>query len=289
LNLDGIINDIDIELLHDLRVAVRCSRMVLGQLKGVFVPAAIEPFRRELKWLGTVTGSCRDLDVYLNEIDSYRALLPDKLAGALAPLEQHLRGARVDAHKQVVLHLSSPRFCRFLAEWQDYLTGPGDGGQATPAGNRPVSEIADERIRRAYQRFVSKGSKLGDEPQPALLHRLRIDAKKLRYLLELFHSLYDSQQVEHLVRKLKRIQDTLGDYNDLEVQRQSLAEHSQELTAQGQALPLTCQAIARLQTILGQRQEELRHASSGRFAELADATVRRQLDELLGNHSEEVP
>ena len=57
-----------------------------------------------------------------------------------------------------------------------------------------------------------------DSPDEAL-HRLRIDAKKLRYLLEFFRALYPPKEIGAVVGALKSLQDNLGDFNDLSVQQ----------------------------------------------------------------------
>ncbi len=48
-NLEGTIEDLDAEFLHDLRVAVRRSRSVQRQLKRVFPPAELRHFRAEFQ------------------------------------------------------------------------------------------------------------------------------------------------------------------------------------------------------------------------------------------------
>jgi CHAD domain-containing protein len=50
-------------------------------------------------------------------------------------------------------------------------------------------------------------------------HRLRIALKKLRYAAELFASLYDAGTAKQFIQRLKRLQDDLGDANDVRVAR----------------------------------------------------------------------
>ena len=63
------------------------------------------------------------------------------------------------------------------------------------------------------------------------LHNLRIDCKKLRYLLEFFTSLFPKTQMKLLIKQLKQLQDNLGDFNDLSVQQARLLEVAGELPA----------------------------------------------------------
>src|SRR5207248_6916699 len=66
-NLPGVIDDVDTEFLHDLRVAIRRTRSVLKELKGVLPPDDEVRARSELRWIQEITGPTRDLDVQLLE------------------------------------------------------------------------------------------------------------------------------------------------------------------------------------------------------------------------------
>ena len=89
-NEAGVRAALDTEFLHDYRVAVRRTRSALSQLKGVFDPSRLAPFRKEFAWLGEVTGPLRDLDVYLLTLPDYRSELPVASRHDLDPLEQLL-------------------------------------------------------------------------------------------------------------------------------------------------------------------------------------------------------
>lgn len=67
-------------------------------------------------------------------------------------------------------------------------------------------------------------------PGPAEeLHELRKDAKKLRYLLECFGSLYSPRPRKEFVQRLKALQDNLGEHQDTEVHVGELRTISSEL------------------------------------------------------------
>ncbi len=85
-NVAGVVENEDVECLHDFRVANRRTRTALSQTRGVLPSSVMDTFRPEFKWLGDVTGPCRDLDVFLLEMDGYRhqSKIDD---GALGPLK----------------------------------------------------------------------------------------------------------------------------------------------------------------------------------------------------------
>jgi hypothetical protein len=64
-NMDGVRKDIDTEFLHDLRVAIRRARSLIGQTRGVFDADTTAMLQDHLKTIGGVSGDVRDLDVYL--------------------------------------------------------------------------------------------------------------------------------------------------------------------------------------------------------------------------------
>ena len=61
------------------------------------------------------------------------------------------------------------------------------------------------------------------------LHELRIEGKKFRYLLEFFHSLFDQDAVDEYLKQMKKLQNTLGDFNDLAVQKDMLSWQLKDL------------------------------------------------------------
>jgi CHAD domain-containing protein len=80
-------------------------------------------------------------------------------------------------------------------------------------------------IYKRYRRIVKKGSKISETTPDEKLHELRIDCKKLRYLLEFFTSLFPENEMKKLVKQLKQLQENLGDFNDLSVQQEFLVNH----------------------------------------------------------------
>ena len=53
---------------------------------------------------------------------------------------------------------------------------------------------------------------------------MRIDAKKLRYLVDVTPAFYDAADLERILGALKKLQRVLGDFNDAQVQEQRLLE-----------------------------------------------------------------
>lgn len=279
-NEDGTRRDLDPEFLHDFRVAARRTRSALSQLKDVLPPERVEGFREEFRWLGSATGPTRDLDVYLLKIDGYEALLPEAVRGHLEALRGFLRRHQKVEQERLAAELGSPRYRGLIASWSAFLEGP-IASAAANAG-RPIRELASERIRRAWRRVSKKGRAIDDGSPARALHRLRIDAKKLRYLLEFFGGLYEPAEVDSLVKALKKLQDHLGDFNDLEVQQRKLRELAHGMREEGAASVDVLLAMGELVAELRRLQGEERRRFARRFASFAEPSRREAFRRLFG-------
>ncbi|HSQ57152.1 MAG TPA: CHAD domain-containing protein, partial [Gemmata sp.] len=88
---------------------------------------------------------------------------------------------------------------------------------------------ASRRIWKLYRRVLREGAAITPASPPEAIHDLRKTAKKLRYLMEFFRSLYPTDKIGPLVKILKGLQDHLGAYQDVHVQIGQLRQFSAEL------------------------------------------------------------
>ena len=210
------------EALHDYRVAVRRTRSGLAQLPGVFPRQVVRRFKRGFSWLGERTAPLRDLDVHLLALPRFREWVAPDLGRALDPLERELRELRTREHRELVAALDSRRYEILRAAWGEFLASPVPARTPLPNARRPAADVAIERIEKAHARVVRRGEAIGPASPPGDLHRMRIECKKLRYLLELFAELLAEREVERVVAALKTLQNDLGEHQDLTVQREFL-------------------------------------------------------------------
>jgi len=268
-NVEGVIGDDHIDFLHDLRVANRRTRTLLSQIKGV-VPAPVgDVFAMESKWLGAVTGPCRDLDVMLLDLDSYRQN-PDRDESALGPLQKFLEDQRKVKRDEVCAALQSARFRHLMNEWHRFLDTGIEAGTEAPLASSAINTVAGPRILKAFKRIWKRGRGIGADAPAAVFHRIRIDGKKLRYLLEFFSSLCPGATASRFIKELKRLQDILGDFNDTEIQLAYIGEFVESCTASARALAAT----SRLSEYTAERQRVLRAEFVDQFAIFASDTNR---------------
>ncbi len=226
----GIVQDIDTEFLHDFRVAVRRTRSALGQVRDVFADRAIAGFKDEFAWLGQISGPVRDLDVFLLQFDKLRATVPPTLRGALGGFHDYLHEHRASERRRLLRHLRSARYRRLVTDWRAFLAAP-PAQSLGPAAAEAVVPVAEQHTRRILRRVLKRGRRIDDDSPPEALHELRKSCKKLRYMLEFFAPLQPPEDAEHLIKRLKRLQDNLGDFQDGSVQIAALHRVAAEMKA----------------------------------------------------------
>lgn len=212
----GVVLDLHPEHVHDFRVAVRRTRSLIGQLRTALLGSVHDHFKAEFGWLADVTGPTRDLDVLSEAMKGYAQWVsPEIQTRGLAALESHLVRLRGPAHRLLVQALESERYRLLVREWQGFLSAPLPYTPHTETAGYSIESVARQRIAHKAQRIFRKRGHIGTHTPPAELHRLRIEFKKLRYLLEFFRDLFSAEVIDPLIAQLKQIQDGLGAINDL--------------------------------------------------------------------------
>ncbi len=264
-NVQGTKANLDSEFLHDLRVATRRSRSAMSQIKGVFDPLELEPFKKGFAWLGQVTGPTRDLDVYLLKFDGYRQSLPAKVRPDLEPFHDFLLAHHKQAQSELVRKLGSPHFRKLMKEWRQWLEAPVPNVSFQPNAVQPIFRLADQRIFKIYKRVRKDGLAIKSDSRAEVYHELRKDCKKLRYLMEFFQSLYPMPEIRGLIKQLKVLLDNLGDFQDLQVQAEALETFGEQMLKE--AAPASAlMAMGILVGNLLERQEQARREFADLFA-----------------------
>ncbi|MCK6621325.1 MAG: CHAD domain-containing protein [Calditrichaceae bacterium] len=280
-NEEGIRKDIDTEFLHDFRVAVRRTRSALGQLKGVFPVAETQRFRKDFSYLGKLSNRLRDLDVYLLHEKEYQNLLPEALRGGIDPLFDYLRVERRKEQRKMARALRSPRYLQILQDWEAFLNAPAENSPSAPNAGVPTGELAGARIYKRFRAVLKAGRGISGASPDSELHALRLECKKLRYLLEFFSSLYPEQEIQRLVKQLKGLQDNLGRFQDLFVQQGTLLSWVERFSAAAGEGEKTVIAIGSLVGSLEAEKRQVRSAFPGIFAKFASGGNKKLFKKLF--------
>ncbi|MGH8695323.1 MAG: CHAD domain-containing protein, partial [Burkholderiales bacterium] len=227
-NEAGLLEGRDPEYLHQFRVGLRRLRSGLDIVGTAVGKEAIAPLAEELRWLGAALGPARDWDVFTAETLTRLARefnVAEDLQAFLARCAA-LRRAHGEAARNAV---SSPRYTALLLALgegfaRDDLAGlvrTVDADASRLAA--PVGEFAASVLDKRHRRLRKRGGDVPDAPA-AERHRVRIDAKRLRYAAEFFASLHPPKPVRRYVDALEDLQDILGALNDAAVAERLLQE-----------------------------------------------------------------
>jgi inorganic triphosphatase YgiF len=210
--------------VHQMRVAIRRLRSVVANMRQMLPPEQYQWVTETLKWMAGVLGPARNWDVFLSFI-----LAPVKsvlLSGQ--ELEEFCRVCeheRRSAHESANTAIRSPQYTAALlklSEWfalRSWRDQPVSEQSASLMA--PIETVVPTVIGRRHKKVKKSAD---DFAQLSLQrrHQFRIAVKKLRYTIEVFEDLFDSQKVVEFVRLLEPLQDDLGYLNDVRVANELL-------------------------------------------------------------------
>jgi triphosphatase len=214
-NYPLVIESGDPEALHQSRVAIRRLRAACRLFGNLADDENAPVLSAELKAVAKGLGPARDLDVLIGHaVSAAKASDQD-----FSELLTHLGARRDRATQSAQALLAGGSFQRLLFQFADWIEG-GEwlARQAETEGNPSLLPFATHALSRRLKKMQRLPDPLSDMSDAAR-HRLRIDAKKLRYGAEFLASLYRGQNTtkhrQAFVKALERLQDSLGELNDM--------------------------------------------------------------------------
>lgn len=281
LNESGLIRNIDTEFLHDYRVAIRRTRSVLKQVKGVFHKRITDRYNAAFSWLGQLTGPLRDIHVYLLKFDNYQKQLPDEIKSDLDPFREFLFNHEKTEREKLSNELTKKRYLNFKLNWRKFLEEPLPDKVHLPNAARLIKQVADESIWHAFQKVITYGKKINNDSPDEKLHRMRINCKKLRYLLEFFSDLYPQKQMLAIIKSLKKLQSMLGDFQDMSVQMDTLRIFESKMKEEGMLTEETLNAMEYLVTYLAKVKQEIRKRYMESYSYLSSEKIQLRFSKLF--------
>jgi inorganic triphosphatase YgiF len=220
LNEPGIVQGRLPEAVHQARVAMRRLRSAFSLFRSILADDEARMQRVFLRELSQFLGSARNLDVFLSRQEAVGA-------SADAPLTARLTRDRTDAYERLIKVLDEPAFGGRLLDLVAWIEC-GRWRNATHAEHpkrlaRPIDATAPRILQRRWDTLRKSETRI-DKMSAAARHKIRIKAKKLRYASEFFAGLYSGASHKLFVSRLARLQDDLGELNDIETGKRLLAE-----------------------------------------------------------------
>ena len=206
----------DPEDLHQFRVATRRTRALVRATRPL-LGDRLEPLADELKWLASVLGPVRDLDVLLEHLRDEVTHLGEDGPSA-KPLLDALERERKAHRKALAKALDSARYLELLGLFDTEIAALD--GVEVQSSLRQVAAAEFKKLEKA-------AAELPSDPSDEQLHAVRIRAKRARYAAEFV----GRKKLEPYVSALKRVQDVVGEHQDAVVAQQKLRDSASEATA----------------------------------------------------------
>lgn len=207
---DAIVRlDVDIEGVHQARVATRRLRSDLRTFAPLLDPAWVAATREELRWLGGVLGGARDTDVLLERLRRRVMSLPvtERPGGAI--VQEALTLADKEAHSAVLDAMRSDRYA-VLLEGLVAASGQPPLGEAASSAAR---EVLPGLVRGPYRSLAKAAAKARKRPSDEALHRVRICAKRARYAAEAVEPAV-GRPAARFAEAATELQGLLGEHQD---------------------------------------------------------------------------
>jgi CHAD domain-containing protein len=212
--IQGVRNSEDIEYIHRMRVASRRMRSSLSIFKEILPEKKQNEWARTIRKLTQALGEARDTDVQIellsklidqttepkNKPGMNRLLL--RLTQRRQQLQQDVSGSLDELEKSKTNKQIISRFEKLA----------GDAFVSSPALYQRAYTIINEKLNT----FMSYEVYLRQPDNTAMLHAMRIAAKRLRYAMEIFASIYPDELAQPL-QAARKSQQILGDLHDCDV------------------------------------------------------------------------
>ncbi len=206
--------------IHQTRVAMRRFRAALRAFKKALPYESRKAYNGEFRWFQQTSGPARDWHVFTDETlprlgkDAFESAEADRLA-RIAEERRH------EHSREAAEILLSRRYTRLLLRFGHWLAELSR--DKSPRLEQPVEPFARKAITKAHRDLLTG---ISDVREGVLedMHGIRIKAKKARYAVEFFRSLFDADATKAYLRLMKDMQEKLGEANDARVARTLMAE-----------------------------------------------------------------
>jgi len=205
----GIRDDVDTECLHQYRVHLRRVRSLASLGRMWELIPEWNRLKVVLRALQQQTNELRDLDVLLLDFPELQARLPWDEGPRLAGWETSLRQRRQKEFRRVKAWLESEEH-RFASDEVDRLFDDLTTlGEPWSVGEWTASAFTKSSgaLRRSLRGWE-------EDPPDSALHEVRIQTKRLRYVLDGLGDLGPAPVVRTLTTILKETQEGLGVFQD---------------------------------------------------------------------------
>lgn len=213
------------DAVHQMRVAARRMRSALQAFGRVIDRDETRELGAELKWVAGELGGARDAEVMGERFASMLAELPDelKLGPVDAGFTRSFERRQADARDVSLVALDSDRYLALHDRIDALLADPPLTARAARKAKRELPKSVRRAYRRVEKRMAEADRQPPGEQRDLALHETRKAAKRLRYATEAVRPTL-GKPAARLRKRLKAVQDLLGEHQDTAVSRPVLRE-----------------------------------------------------------------
>jgi CHAD domain-containing protein len=262
----------DPEEVHDMRVAIRRMRSTLGLLADYYKTKAITPYLKDMRKIARALGAVRDLDVMIADIQRYGETRAPEMGSALQPICDALDQQRIEARKELIRLLDKGSYRRFVEDFAGFVTKTGKGARAVETDEIHPFRVRHLLPRLIYEHLAAVRAYDGAvaDADPLTLHALRIEFKRLRYVVSIFTDVLGGS-INDYIDELKAIQDHLGGIADIRAAKDRLSDLTDALA------PEEHDVLRQYVEHLDEAQDSLRDSFLDVWKHFNTKTVQRQL------------
>jgi inorganic triphosphatase YgiF len=255
------------EAVHQMRVGLRRFRAALSAFKPMLEGEGFAQVKAGARWLAQALDEARDIDVFIEGSFRPAQAAADRADPAIEALGARLRHLQAEAYERVAVSLDSARFAALLLDVAAWVEVGPWVHKAEGVRREAAAAFGARALDRLHRRVRKRGRRL-PQLSPKARHKLRIEAKKLRYAVEFFDGAFcqkHERRRERYRQAIRTLQDRLGELNDVAAAR---ATAPRLLGGTGAEAAFTAGLI------IGRREEdetELRRTAERAFAVFREA------------------
>jgi len=263
------VRSLDMEAIHDMRVASRRLRRALMIYRPFLPKANAKALRKQARRITDLLGTRRELDVMATMLREHRAETRDLwrrfMDHAILIIDQRREGQSESCQEAAD-----------IAEGDDFHAQTASILEALDGTGLCARKRAKKELTEAFEaaRLARKNWRKTKDPEA--LHHVRIALKRLRYVGEFNQALY-GEPLEVLTGRVKELQALLGEWNEcrlLEDMLLTIGNAADYSVAQG--APLVAEAY-------GNRAADLAIQFGPMGKDLLEGIGRKDFKKLVGN------
>jgi triphosphatase len=190
-----------VEAIHRGRIAIRRLRAALQLFRTVADDDAYPGLVDELKWISDLFGETRDLDVFQEQ--TFWPVAEDASVVGGKELAEYMETKCNAAHNALNTAVGSERMRVLLVDLLRWISEGNWRSRAAAKAPESIEGFARTVLKRRRKKLVKQAANLADlDPQSR--HKIRIRAKKLRYMAEFFKTMPKIAAKPKAVKQLRR-------------------------------------------------------------------------------------